>query len=318
MYIQPSSDHWNGRVDSHTDPLSFRLHQQVKLDTPSSLSTASKGQKIFGLIGFSCDEGVRRNQGRLGAAKAPNLLKQALAKLPWHLSNSTTVVDVGTIQCEEEQLEKAQSELGQAATVLYRKGITPIILGGGHETFYGHYLGARNYLGPDETLGIINIDAHFDMRPYDETTSSGTMFKQILDADSKSSYLCVGIQQQGNTKALFETAKKYHVQHISEEEVTSELALSLGRIDDFINQHDKIILTLCTDVISAAYAPGVSAPSPFGLHPKTVRDLIRHIVAKEKVLSFDVSEVNPVVDENNKTVTLAAQLINESLIHFHE
>ena len=70
--------------------------------------------------------------------------------------------------------------------------------------------------------------------------------------------------------------------------------------------------------MQAAYAPGVSAPSPFGLHPKTVRDLIRHIVAKEKVLSFDVSEVNPVVDENNKTVTLAAQLINESLIHFHE
>ena len=61
--------------------------------------------------------------------------------------------------------------------------MTPIIFGGGHETAYGHYLGVRKYIGEDASLGIINIDAHFDLRPYDEQPSSGTMFKQILEHD---------------------------------------------------------------------------------------------------------------------------------------
>ncbi|EKN66076.1 formimidoylglutamase [Schinkia azotoformans LMG 9581] len=50
---------------------------------------------------------------------------------------------------------------------LLNKNIFPIILGGGHETFFGHYLGVRHHIGSEARLGIINMDAHFDMRPYD-------------------------------------------------------------------------------------------------------------------------------------------------------
>ncbi len=71
------------------------------------------------------------------------------------------------------------------------------------------------------------------------------------------------------------------------------------------------------DFIASAYAPGVSAPSPFGIEPKTVRRLIRHIAAKAALLSFDISEVNPSKDENQKTISLAAQLINEAFLHFN-
>ena len=84
--------------------------------------------------------------------------------------------------------------------------MTPIILGGGHETAYGHYLGVRNYIGKEAKLGIINIDAHFDLRPYNEQPSSGTMFRQILEQDENSSYLVLGIQRYGNTQALFDKA----------------------------------------------------------------------------------------------------------------
>ncbi|MDQ7861298.1 arginase family protein [Peribacillus frigoritolerans] len=58
-------------------------------------------------------------------------------------------------------------------------------------------LGLGNPLDQKARLGIINIDAHFDMRPYENETSSGTMFKQILDEDQSCGYLCVGIQKQG-------------------------------------------------------------------------------------------------------------------------
>ncbi|WP_404322777.1 formimidoylglutamase [Cytobacillus firmus] len=319
MYIKPSENHWCGRIDSETDPLSYRVHQQVKLlDLTADIKEVGTG-KSFGLIGFKCDEGVRRNQGRRGAAKAPEEVKRAMAKFPWHLQMNTKVFDAGDIECVGGNMEEAQTELGETVSILLKKGVTPFIIGGGHETFYGHYLGVREYLGPDASIGIINIDAHFDMRPYEQQTSSGTMFKQILDQDQNCGYLAAGIQKLGNTAALFETARKYKVSYIVEEQLSSpDTSGALKQLDDFAAKYDNLILTLCTDVIHSSFAPGVSAPSPFGLEPKKVRELIRYIVSKEKTISFDVCEVNPDFDSGNKTIALAAHFIKEGLMYFNK
>ncbi len=314
MHIQASPNNWKGRIDSESDIFSFRYHQKVKLANSFTISNVNSSSKTFGIIGFKCDEGVRRNKGRTGAAEGPDYIRQALAKLPWHLSPQTELIDTGDIQCKGNQMERAQEKLATEVSNLLNKNIFPLILGGGHETLYGHYLGVRHHIGPEAKLGIINIDAHFDMRPYDMETSSGTMFKQILDKDSKSSYLVAGIQKQGNTQALFKTAEKYKVNYILEEDITFDKIEEVKRkINNFIEKNEFIILTLCTDVIGSTYAPGVSAPSPFGLEPKIIRALMRHIVSNSKITSFDICEVNPSLDEGGKTVSLAASLLNDAL-----
>ncbi|UTE77475.1 formimidoylglutamase [Rossellomorea sp. KS-H15a] len=319
MYIKPSRNQWCGRVDSETDPFSYRVHQQVQLlDLTADKKPVGNGRS-FGIIGFKCDEGVRRNHGRRGAAKAPEEVKRAFAKFPWHLPMDTNVFDTGDIECVGGDMEKGQAELGKAITVLMNKGVTPIIIGGGHETFYGHYQGVRGCLGPNASIGIINIDAHFDMRPYEQQPSSGTMFKQILDQDQNCGYLVAGIQQLGNTAALFETALKYNVSFIMEEQLSSsDSSGTFKQLEDFTANYDNIILTVCTDVIHSSFAPGVSAPSPFGLEPKKVRELIRYVVSKEKTVSFDICEVNPDFDHDNKTIALAAHFIKEGLMHFNK
>lgn len=318
MYIHPSKKNWRGRIDSITDPLSFRYHQKVRLAELTNMKIDNSATQSFGILGFQCDEGVKRNNGRSGAEDAPDKIKMALGKLPWHLSDGVNVYDVGNIKCEEGRMEEAQQELGKAVAKLLGKRVMPIILGGGHETLFGHYLGVRESIGPDAKLGIINIDTHFDMRPYDEQTSSGTMFKQILDNDPNSCYFVAGIQPAGNTLALFEAAKRHRVHYLLEEELSNgDIERIQGQICAFAARQDYIMLTLCTDAISSAYAPGVSAPSPFGLEPKLVRSLIRYIVSNKKLLSFDLSEVNPLYDENNKTVTLVSHLIHDALMNFH-
>ncbi|SEN40312.1 formiminoglutamase [Mesobacillus persicus] len=319
MYIQPSKEYWQGRVDSEKDLLSFRYHQKVSLaELPNLNIDQSKTNKNFGLIGFQCDEGVLRNKGRVGAAEAPDKIKMAMAKLPWHLLEGTNLYDVGNIKCEDEKMEEAQQELGEAIRKLMNTNITPVILGGGHETFYGHYLGIRKSIGPDAKLGMINIDAHFDMRPYDEQPSSGTMFKQILDEDPNCGYFVAGIQPAGNTLSLFETAKEHRVHYLLEEDLTlADIERAKGQLCAFAARHDYIMLTLCMDAVSSAYAPGVSAPSPFGLDPKLVRALIRYIVSSKKLTSFDISEVNPILDDDNRTVVLASHLIHDALVSFH-
>lgn len=297
---------WSGRIDSEVNPDSFRLHQTVTFKETDALT---KNENAFGIIGFESDEGVRRNNGRVGAALAPNKIKQLLSKLPDNRQKDTAIIDVGNVVCGNGELEKAQTELGDHITKILNSSSKPIIIGGGHETLYGHYLGVRKFIGPDASLGLINIDAHFDMRDSDRP-SSGTMFKQILDQDKHAGYLCLGVQQLGNTKALFDVADNYGCTYIKEEKLTGDHS-TMQVIDQFATKYDYLLLTICTDSITSSAAPGVSAPSPFGLDPKLVRTLIRYIVPKQNLLSFDISEVNPLVDESDKTTTLAAHLLAE-------
>jgi len=293
---------WTGRTDHETEWESFRYHQIIKDEHENSCV----------LIGFSSDEGVRRNNGRVGAGEAPNAIRAALSNMAWRLPTGNHLVDAGNIVCKDRQMEKAQRELGAAVRrTLDNEGV-PIILGGGHETLYGHYIGARSYLGERKKLGIINIDAHFDLRPYDDQSSSGTMFRQIMKKDPNAGYLVLGIQRYGNTESLFQKAAELGCEYICEEDLDEKL---WGiAIDSFISRHDAVIVTLCMDVVNAAAAPGVSAPSPFGLDPKVVRSMIRRAVGNSKTLSFDISEVNPSLDPDGRTVKLGAAFVNEAIM----
>lgn len=308
-----SAELWTGRTDHTERRSSFRYHQIVEITDLDTLQAAK--DRTVAIIGFECEEGVRRNQGRLGAAQAPNAIRQALASLPWKVDEGKRMIDVGNIACQNDELEAAQEELGQAVAAIFSKSMTPIILGGGHETLYGHYAGVRKHIGKDASLGIINIDAHFDLRSYEIQPSSGTMFRQILEHDKNSSYFVLGIQRFGNTQELFDKADELGARFILEEDIDdARMDVIILQVNEFIEKHDHVMLTLCTDVLNAAFAPGVSAPSPFGLTPMVVRTLIRTVAAHKKTLSFDICEVNPVLDENGRTVKLGAYLTNEAIM----
>ena len=81
-------------------------------------------------------------------------------------------------------LEASQDELAKAVDRVLELNLFPLVLGGGHETAFGHYKGISTFLDDreDNKLGILNFDAHFDLRPYEKGTgTSGTMFRQIAD-----------------------------------------------------------------------------------------------------------------------------------------
>ncbi|MBD7909338.1 formimidoylglutamase [Sporosarcina gallistercoris] len=302
---------WSGRIDDVTNRAAFRLHQVMQLNTPKESATSP----TCALIGFSSDEGVRRNNGRTGASTGPDSLRYELAKLPWRQPENHHIVDLGTIICEDGKLEDAQRELGQVVYRSLTANTIPVILGGGHETAFGHYLGVREFAGPEAKIGVINIDAHFDLRSYAEQPSSGTMFKQMLDMNANTSYYVLGIQEFGNTQLLFDEADRLGVHYITEVQL-DELPVEqiYTQLHQFIATQDYIMLTLCSDVLDAAAAPGVSAPSPFGLSPKQVRELIRIVASEQKTLSFDISEINPLLDEGGRTVKLGAYLTNEAIV----
>ncbi len=297
---------WSGRIDSDA----MRLHEAVNLIDFSSYVEQSNRNHSVTFVGFASDEGVRRNQGRLGAKEAPNTIRQYLASLPHHFDS--IFYDVGNVQCDDQQLEKSQETLGKTVEQILRQKSIPVILGGGHETLHGHYQGVRRALGKDAVIGIVNIDAHFDLRKADVPTS-GTMFRQILTEDPNARYLCLGIQTLGNTNTLFHTADALGVQYVLREQI-EQWKNTEHIIEQFAHECDAIMMTLCMDVVRQADAPGVSAPAPFGLDSQTVRRLMETVAQQPNCISFDISEVNPTYDRDDQTSRLASYLIGQTIL----
>ncbi len=314
MYHPGNPSAWTGRIDDTESYDAFRWHQwivPVNLEgTSGSLCTPDTSETGIGIIGFACDEGVKRNLGRPGAVNGPAAIRNELRNLPCSFDPAIRLYDCGDVAFESS-LEESQAELSRKISLMLRRGLVPLVLGGGHETALGHWLGLRDSA---RLLGIVNFDAHFDLRPYPAGGSSGTMFAQITDMNKKdhndSGYCCLGVQKRGNTVALFKKAESVGAQWMLARDISESGAeSSYPLIDEFCAKHEKIMITVCADVFSTAFAPGVSAPQPLGLDPEKVLRMIKRIMATGKLAGFDICEVAPRFDQDSTTASLAATLI---------
>lgn len=293
-------DLWNGRLDSYEE-IDLRLWQVVQ--------EIKEAQEAGGVcfVGYDTDDGVVRNLGRKGAESGSNAIRKAIQSFPQ--LKGLKVYDYRNL--EKKSVEEAQKEYSEKIADVLKKGIFPIGLGGGHDIAYGSYLGIRK-AHPDKKIGIINFDAHLDMRPYDKGRTSGTSFKEIMDNDKNAQYAIVGFQKMGNTERLIKTAEAFNVLILEEECLEESIIKSL---EEFIKKVDIVYVTFCMDVFDASTAPGVSAPVVMGLDPKKGKRLLRFLMETEKVVCVDFAEVNPVYDIDNMTAKLAGCLIYEVMGH---
>ena len=322
-YCQIEKSTWEGRIDSEDDFDGFRWHQWIKiLNLNDKDLKPFQGRLGFAFLGFQCDKGVQLNKGRVGAAKGPTSIRKELTNLPCQFSQDILLFDAGNISCKNSTLEEAQDSLSEAVQRILDLNLFPILLGGGHEIAFGHYKGILKHLqknNKDKNIGIINFDAHFDLRPYPEGGTSGTMFRQIADLANinniNHSYFCIGIQKYGNTVSLFKTADKLGVEYILAKDIArTDYYPIIEKLDDFIKTQDHIYVTICSDVFSSAFAPGVSAPQPLGLDPEKVLIFLKYILRSKKTISFDIAEVSPRFDQDDTTANLASVIIF-SVIH---
>lgn len=309
MYQAPDKQYWRGRVNP--DSRDRLLHQIVQpLDMSNDLFIVDADQHIA-FLGFACDEGVRRNFGRVGAKQAPDVIRKVAAGLSVPAaSHEKAIYDAGTVLCAGQNLEAAQRMLGEKVYALLHQGITPIVLGGGHETAFGHFLGLRSFISPEETIGIINLDAHFDVRSYEQGPHSGSPFRQIAEQDPKGfRYLPIGIRPASNVASLFAFMEEQGQDFIFLSEVYRKFPQALEQIERFCDGVDHVYLTIDMDAFPAAYAPGVSASAPDGMLPHHAMEMISKVNQSGKLLSTDIVEVNPSLDVDNRTAKLAAELI---------
>lgn len=310
--------HWQGRHDAEDGAMGKRVHHIIKQLQVQDLEPYRNAVSI---LGFACDAGVARNKGRVGAKKAPDLIRRALANMAWH--KESALIDLGNVVCEDDLLEQYQSECADVIAAALRS--TPVItLGGGHEVAWASFQGLARYfeyLNPvtPPKIGIINFDAHFDLRAFESSNadvkpSSGTPFNQIYDYCQKHDwpfhYACLGVSRASNTQALFERAKELNVWFVEDKDLAHlNHIYHLTQLQHFIDNCDYIYLTIDLDVFPAATAPGVSAPAARGVSMDTLALFLDRILHyKQKLVIADIAEYNPTYDVDSQTARLAARL----------
>lgn len=299
---------WNGRVDAAGvgDGDARRWHQIVRPVEPASLAGVA-------LLGFACDEGVRRNGGRIGAALGPAALRAALSNLP--VLDETPLYDAGDVACHDGDLEQAQARFAGRLAALLDAGHLAVGLGGGHEIAFASYLGLVRHLGSRRPrVAIVNLDAHFDLRDQPQA-SSGTPFLQALahaqDIGLPLDYLCLGVSASANMRQLFSTAGRHGVRHRRDDELSLlTLERRIAELRDWLRPVEHVYLTLCLDVLPGPVAPGVSAPGARGVPLEVLEPLLEAIAATGKVALCDVAELSPPFDRDHATARVAARLVH--------
>jgi len=313
-YQMTDTSLWTGRTTDPKDGIQYWYQTAACLNW-EELSNLPTGEKKIGLIGYANDEGVRRNQGRVGAKEGPKAIRHQLGKIAWH-HKEINVLDFGDAICNDGDMEATQNQLAEVVEFCLRQNIFPLVLGGGHDIAYGHFKGIHSAIGNQtDRIGIINFDAHFDLRPVVQQGNSGTPFNQILNEYDfqQIDYMAIGIQQQANTKSLFDIAEQFGVQYIFSQDCHLAKAKKVKeKLGLMLEKCDALYITIDMDGFSSAYVLGVSAPSPLGFEPYFVMEILSFLFASEKVVSCDWAELNPRFDQDNASAKLVARLVDHT------
>lgn len=278
--------------------------------------------------------------GRRGVDMGPSAIRYAnIHKQLADLGH--TVKDLGSVPVPEptappepenklkylDEVVCVANELAKRVEGVMRSGSTPIILGGDHSISLGSASGVANAV---QSPGIIWFDAHTDFNT-SETSPSGNIHGMILGA------LCgYGNPEVGDPALVNVAGGGPHIdprrvvivgaRDIDPGERTLLKAsgvhiFTMADIDRLGMDHvTRKAITLASegapgihvsfdlDGVDPNDAPGVGTPVPGGMTWREAHLAMELVADSGKLLSLDLVEVNPILDERNRTADLAAQL----------
>ncbi|MBS1789869.1 MAG: arginase [Acidobacteria bacterium] len=206
-------------------------------------------------------------------------------------------------------------------------GSTPIILGGDHSIAIGSVGGlSAFYHKRDQRVGVIWFDAHGDMNTPDTSPSGnihGMPFAAILGKGAKdlteiSGFApkvhpedCVLIGARSVDPEEADALKDSGIRVVTMREL-DERGMSVV-MDEAMwlasRRTAGFHVTMDMDFVDPDFAPGVGTPVPGGPTYRESHLAMEKIADSGKMLSFELTEVNPVLDVSNKTAELGVQLI---------
>jgi arginase len=300
----------------------------------------SLNSKTVTIIGFPMDLGADRR----GVDMGPSALRIADLKLKLE-SLGYNIVDSGDINIQIMEKQKVSNqklkylpEILKTCKILARKvekvldfGRFPLCIGGDHSMAIGTIAGIASYCRKNKlTLGVIWIDAHADMNT-EETTPSGNIHGMPLAASlglgneklvnllgfspklKPENCTLIGIRSLDHLEKTSIKKLKIPVYTMSDIDKLGIHRIIVRVLKQFREKVDHIHISFDLDSVDPSVAPGVGTPVPGGLSYREAHLLMESIAECGCMSSLDVTEINPILDDKNRSALFASDVVASSM-----
>jgi formimidoylglutamase len=324
---------WDGWVGPSGDPNDEQFGDLVE-----ATAFADVDDYDAALVGEPFDGGVI---GRRGAREGPRALRANLAGVKTHHFGAGPVESVGDLGdvaalhehagrsagegradesgiervgdegservADEDGVERArddgrgsvrdvQRRVRATTARLHDRDVLPVFLGGDNSLTYPN---AAPLLDRG-SLGAINLDAHLDVREVRDDATSGTPYRQLFEAGLEAC-ACLGARHFETSTAYAEYLRERGGEVVTAAAVGDDREAAVERALAAVAGVDAVYVSIDLDVLDAAFAPGVSAPTPGGLAPRELFDLLGRLAGDDRLADrlagFEVVECAPRLDE---------------------
>jgi arginase family enzyme len=252
--------------------------------------------------------------------RAPALLRQTLKRIGRYdveigRALFTAIRDRGDVALAGLSIEDATGPIRDAVAASVEEHALTLLAGGNNAVTRPAVLALGE---PLARVGLVTLDAHFDMRETDQGLSNGNPVRALMEDGLPGANIAqIGLASFANTAKMHRDALAAGNRVISIEEVqrdgirtTTELAIA------HLAACDHIVVDCDIDVIDRAQMPGAPGARPGGMHVSDFFWAVRRLARDPRVRIIDLTEWDPSLDPSDLSALTAARWLAECVAGF--
>jgi arginase family enzyme len=280
----------------------------------SELVSAAHRNAPVGLVGAPLATGSV-TAGRCDLA--PGLLRQTLRRIGRYDVETgreleTKVADRGDVELAGLTIEDATPVIRDAVAASAAAHALTFLVGGNNAVTRPGVLGLGGSL---DEIGLITLDAHFDMRNLEQGLSNGNPVRALIDDGLPGANIAqVGLASFANSAAMHRDATEAGNLVITIGDVrTSGIAHAIDRALDHVAHCDALVIDCDIDVVDRSQFPAAPGGRPGGMAVHDFFHAVRRLAGDPRVRVIDLTEWDPPLDSTDLSALTAARWVAECL-----
>jgi formiminoglutamase len=255
-----------------------------------------------------------------GCDLAPGLLRATLRRIGRYDVETrrelhTQVLDHGDAEISGLSIEQATPLIRDAVAESVQAHALTLLVGGNNAVTRPAVLALGMPLGK---VGLITLDAHFDMRDLSQGLCNGNPVRALIEDGLPGTNIAqVGLAPFANSRAMHEDALAAGNLGITIGEVRQNgIGRAVDRALDHVRHCEAIVVDCDIDVIERSQMPGAPGARPGGMTTHDFFAAVRRLAADPRVRVIDLTEWDPPLDATDLSALTAARWLAECLSGF--
>ncbi|MGI8704927.1 MAG: arginase family protein [Sphingomicrobium sp.] len=276
------------------------------------------GENIpIGLVGAPLAEGSVTP----GACdRAPELLRRTLKRIGRYdvetgRELSIPIRDRGDVELSGLSVEQATGPIRDTVAVSVAEHSLTLLAGGNNAITRP----AVQALGmPLDKVGLITLDAHFDMRDLDEGLSNGNPVRALMEDGLQGRNIAqIGLASFSNSARMHHDAIAAGNLVVTMDDVRRDgIRAAVDRAADHLTNCEALVVDCDIDVIDRSQMPGAPGARPGGMNVADFFWAVRAFAGLGRVRVIDLTEWDPSLDQTDLSALTAARWVAECVAGF--